>query len=419
MSTVAICFFILACGWNFYRDYTPTRTKALRNEGHPQYFGAALCGAYIFLLATCLHEAGLREPAYSRSVAALAALSPRDTAQKPVELPSSVRIDAPAPITRYLGAPILVMTPTFEERTASRDALVVDSYSRLFAIALWCALLAVVGPWALNLPFRFNRALSNAVTYSDLEEIERMAVLAISKNVALLVTLVSNKFYVGFPLETSQDGSAETKWIMIQPLASGHRVATTGKLEFTTAYDELYDEIDADLDEPRCSADFRAALPVSQIASVQLFDLDLYTRHFEVDDGFDDPELGAALGQISREEASRDLEQNPVPSGVAVAVPNRDREAGLREQSASNLRFLALAYSIGLSVVVAALPFSTSASIAALVLTFIFWLTLFKPDERQLASGARHWRWMAGLRSLVVGVLEWFRPILDRLSRTA
>ncbi|MCD6679517.1 MAG: hypothetical protein LT102_02510 [Burkholderiaceae bacterium] len=47
MTSLALTFFILACGWKFYKEWRVTRYAALSHSGHPQYFGAAIASANV------------------------------------------------------------------------------------------------------------------------------------------------------------------------------------------------------------------------------------------------------------------------------------------------------------------------------------------------------------------------------------
>lgn len=357
---------------------------------------------------------------YRNVIGAIASIAPRE------QKPSGDESESSRPAPTQAGTIIVVSgsesalplkielgSPARNSGSTGTD----DPFVRLFAVAGWCAFLSAFGPLVLNIPFRFNPAFTNAMTYGDLDELERMAVLAISRNLTLLVTLSNGKFYVGFPLETSQDGSSETKWIIIQPLASGHRPAS-GKLEITTAYSPLYEEIDGDESERMGRKDFRVAIPVPNIASVQFFDLDLYERHFGREDedcetneedlsaAIAAPQLGAGNGAEGEPSQVSGAVQQEMFDQASVRPAFSPERLGDHKEAASRLRLLALVYAASASAAVVALPFSTPIVVVSLLLTAGTGLTLFKPTEHQLAGGSPYWRWIAKLRVALLKIGE-------------
>ena len=56
MTILALSLFVLACGWKFIKDWRFTRYAALKNSGHPQYFGAAIAAVYLGCMSASLHN---------------------------------------------------------------------------------------------------------------------------------------------------------------------------------------------------------------------------------------------------------------------------------------------------------------------------------------------------------------------------
>jgi hypothetical protein len=376
VSYVALGLFILACGWNVYRDFTPTRSRAIRIEGHPQYFGAALAAGYVFALGICLHHAASRNTAYVEAVHSIATITPRE--EKPAERGATSSESIPG------GTKLAGVAPRKDE------------FERALAVTLWSGLLAIGLPFLLNAPFWANRRLTHLTTYDDLEEVERMLVDAVQRGVGVAITLANRKFYVGMPLETSQDGTSDTQWIRIRPLASGYR-GVKGAFQFTTAYSAVYSELLSDDDETRGPDDFCVALPISQIISIQNFDLDLYTRRFASDATSSDPELSEALKEVIEKEegdllidevavlpqasAAADITLGPVAvSATATVAPTR-----LEPTRLPNWLLLALQWSFhgAITAVTIGLAFSTPLACIGVVVAVVAFLCLW------VSSGGR------------------------------
>lgn len=93
-------------------------------------------------------------------------------------------------------------------------------------------------------------------------------------------TLKSNKVYIGYIQNTSENDSFEdTEYIAIFPLISGYRDRHDQTLTFTTYYTEAYSRIDNENPEGGSLAEeFITLIPRSEIATMAYFNPDYYGK---------------------------------------------------------------------------------------------------------------------------------------------
>lgn len=235
MTTLALSLFLLACGWKLYKDWRLSRYSALSNQGHPQYFAAALIAGYLFCLSAALHNAFSQISPYADAVDDVAAI-----------------------------------VPTFVGKDEKLSALV-----WLAVIVVWSAVLTPLLAWAFNLPLFRSPALLVAVAKKagSIDQFEGLLHQCLSNDLLVAVTLKSTKVYIGSP-ERSGPHDHERTWVGIWPMASGYR-DKFGKLNINTPYLTQYKAIQ-DGNKGLQLDDFRVVLPRSEISSIQLFDLAAY-----------------------------------------------------------------------------------------------------------------------------------------------
>ncbi|MFY2765440.1 hypothetical protein [Arenimonas sp. MALMAid1274] len=300
MSFVAIGLFVLACGWNVYRLFLPTRSSAMRAEGHPQYFGAALMAGYVGFLAIFLHAAALKHDGYESAMHSLAQLAPKASdddkaasqggkgAQEgqdnsparpqPAETASLV-VHGNVIFSSSEPSPAATAVATAHPVRPDGDKSAPErSYQTALGVGLWSAFLAFVLPLLLNAPFFRNARLRFLAGRKNFNEIEEAAVDALARKSSLLITLNTGKVYVGFPSEFDPTGD-ESDWLRIWPIASGYRTRK-GNLRLTTSYEDAYAEIFSSDGSLISVNDFEVLLPLTGIASVQRFKLRFYLDHF-------------------------------------------------------------------------------------------------------------------------------------------
>lgn len=237
---------ILACGWRLYRLYLPTRYIALNNEGHPQYFGAVMGGAYLAFLGVSVHTAVSGSPFY-----------------------------------QWLQIVLAPLMPSAEPMPAHTVELA--------SIVAWGVALSWLLPPLLNAPLIFIKGVSRSVReQQSVDELDQAIRYSVGRGLSLAVTLSSGKVYVGISLR-EEDEDGDQSWLVMLPLASGFRDAK-GQLELTTAYQPVYLK---QADRP--PEDFLVLLPMSQISSVQTFDLEFY-QSGAFEDADYEPEAAAETG---------------------------------------------------------------------------------------------------------------------------
>lgn len=162
-----------------------------------------------------------------------------------------------------------------------------------FAYSGTAVLSAILG---LSLPPILN-------CFHDKEEATRQAALdkgdlielllaeSTERQVFVELTLRSGKSYIGLALNSGLQAHNESDIALI-PLASGYRDPDSQELEITTYYaaviDEWLEELEEENERPdqpqetekrlENLEDFRIVIPMSEIVSARLFDLDVYER---------------------------------------------------------------------------------------------------------------------------------------------
>jgi hypothetical protein len=236
LSAVVIGLLFLACGWKLYKDSIYTRYLALRNTGHPQYFGGALCAILVFTLSFSIDASLSALPLYSQATAAAL----RDV-------------------------------PVFGD-TKERDALL--RFARVFILSLPVTWLLIR---ILNMPFHRSPSLLMAAARKTriIDELEETIYycLRAKPQLSLALTTKSGKVYVGVPKRHSPDPDRDRVWISIWPLASGYR-DDKGALHLTTFYGDVRGGAAS-----RRLSDYQVVLPIAEIHVAQAFDLLAYAEY--------------------------------------------------------------------------------------------------------------------------------------------
>lgn len=118
---------------------------------------------------------------------------------------------------------------------------------------------------------RTERYLFDAASGDDLELLLLEAAVEYK---SIAVTTDSGKVYVGLVLQTGEP-KTDRRVIALLPFMSGYRTET-GKVIFTTFYDEVYSKRGEEDAEFSPAEDFRLALPIDKMVSVSFFDLKVY-----------------------------------------------------------------------------------------------------------------------------------------------
>lgn len=140
----------------------------------------------------------------------------------------------------------------------------------LFGTTLWWPL----NRWWFSIE---NEARRTIQEWNDF--LELLLERAMRETKQLSVTMKSGKVYIGF-VTSNFNPAYDRKYITILPMSSGYREPPTQELVINTDYAGVYQEIIRDHNEFLIGGadDFQITLPVSEIASANLFDPEAYTR---------------------------------------------------------------------------------------------------------------------------------------------
>lgn len=387
MSFVAVGLFVIACGWNVYRLFIPTKAVAIRAEGHPQYFGAFLAAGYVAFLSVFLHAAAMSLPDYAHAIAKLARLAPPvvefsnqgaeksqagDVAALPIQRETTI-----ASRIGIIRDVVVVPAPSEEATNVDSMPTRADPYPILLGVGAWSAVLAVVLPFFLNLPFRLNKRANLLAGLKSANEVEQVLVEALAGGISVMITLITGKVYVGIPSDFDPNG-AEPDWVRIWPLASGYRTKEGG-LVLTTAYGSAYSKIGESSTKNGLSQDqFRILLPVEHVVSIQSFSLSFYIEHFARSGGDGQPGLRQALARVS---SSRRISGGPISP-----APTSDREKYPYSTVIPDgvVRSLKWIFHIALTVSIVALPFSWHVAALAAFVTLFATAILSDPTDENI-----------------------------------
>jgi hypothetical protein len=224
-------FLPLVGGYLFVVGYTALKYRVAREEGHRLYFRVAYHGVCLFLVSLVI--CGLLY-ALCKDLVWFGSLQ-------------ASMVDAVRPLLKspdHAGAQL-----------------------GFIVICLGSIVLGRASPPILNRLFkgRINDALWTAAQESELEELllEAMALLR-----TISITMSSSKVYVGLVL-TTPEPKTERRVIALLPYMSGYRTET-GKVNFTTYYDQFYTDPQEDADQ------FRLILPIDKMLSLSFFDVNVY-----------------------------------------------------------------------------------------------------------------------------------------------
>ena len=158
--------------------------------------------------------------------------------------------------------------------------------------AVLSAMLGVASSADLE-PFRQRESATRQAAL-DKGDLELLLAESTERQLCAELSLWNGKSYIGLALNSGLQAHGESDIALI-PLASGYREPDTQKLKITTYYAEVIDEWLDELEEFRERSreleeseerlddlkDFRIVIPMSEIVSARLFDLDVYERFQE------------------------------------------------------------------------------------------------------------------------------------------
>lgn len=329
MTEIAVALVILAAGWLFARRWLRTRYMALREAGHPQYFGAVVAGVVLLMLGASIHVGATQTfPAwYPRADSKIFSILPQG-------------------MSSGINQAVLL---TFGE------------------CALWALLLAWILPWLLNRPVYANACLLRAVMKraGAFDAIEHICSHALDYGIQVAITLKTNKVYVGTPVSLSIL-DVERKWFILVPILSGYRDPTTFRFDLPTNYGETYQRIlSQGADAERVIDEFRVVISISEVVSIQAFNISTYFEHFK--------KLHPLEGASSAT-GGQPVEELPLEKGgkfEGSSENTNDLAATAADQFTYEERFRMMAYNAFLclgAIALLAIPYSL---IATAILVFL------------------------------------------------
>lgn len=234
MNSLSLLAALLAAGWWFYRRLLLTRYEALHHPGHPQYFGAALCAVYLFVMAAAAREL------------AAGCLMYTEVAKVALER-----------IPTHVG---------------NKESLV--ELSRQAEVTAFALLGAWLLPMLFNWPLRSKKLRQTiARKKGALDQLEELAIKCDEEELLCALTLDNGKVYLGIPEGFSWPGVGRD-WLALFPVASGYRTPE-GQLELTTYYDDYLTGAESG-DSNRGKEAFRIVIATAQVRNAQSFDLKVY-----------------------------------------------------------------------------------------------------------------------------------------------
>ena len=130
------------------------------------------------------------------------------------------------------------------------------------------------GSWLSKGSGRDRRVRINQASITD--PLELLLSRSLLNGEAIQVTLSTGKVYVGYVL-AAPDPDLPTKFITLQPLMSGQR-DSDGKVTYTTFYDQILTEFEADPATKDALDSFQQVIPVDKVVTLSGFNLDAYVR---------------------------------------------------------------------------------------------------------------------------------------------
>jgi hypothetical protein len=274
MFNAALTFIPLLAGYIFVSTWYQTRYLIKREDTQKLYFRAAFWGLWLFLLA--------------------------------FGLISSVR-EQLAPVISFLHA-------------WGDQSVLTDGKASRVDVMFWVIVLTTtlgfgtLGGYLLNWVFaikaltfkefvrrairrikgRDTKFLAGIYDYSKRDAIKHaihalnsdmdlVLLRAMEKNMPISVTLSHGKVYVGYVTGAIEPGE-KREMLRILPFVSGYRAGEEMKLKFTTWYTSVYQKFAKDESLSHLNPElFEIVFPLSEIKSINLFDIDAY-QAFQKDD---------------------------------------------------------------------------------------------------------------------------------------
>ena len=148
--------------------------------------------------------------------------------------------------------------------------------------AILSLLIGLISPHLLNRIVDKKKQAAKVISEIG-TELEKLVLHAIHHTKLVSITLTNGKVYIGF-MAKSLEPKQQKRFITILPTLSGYRDVETKKLHITTKYDEVYQKIaKGDIDiKGLDDSDFEIIIPVSEILTANIFNVELYKEFQKV-----------------------------------------------------------------------------------------------------------------------------------------
>lgn len=233
MDTALLVVLPVVGGYIFASRWTVTKFVVDREDGHRLYFRAAFYGVFLFTVALLIRIILISYvdgyDAFEKSIAQLY----RGTLKEP-------------------------------DNHHQLDALTTSLFALTLGASFWVPFRWLPQRW---LRYLYERAIRH-------DEIESLIAEAARRVVPVSITMENNKVYVGLVVETP-DPRQHRKFLTVLPLMSGFRDSAAGRITFTTYYNRIYRKLPTLSTEIRVR-DFRVALPMDKLQSLNMFDVVVY-----------------------------------------------------------------------------------------------------------------------------------------------
>jgi hypothetical protein len=239
----------LLSGYVFAVLFPPSAVHVAREDGHKLYFRSAFYGIFLFFCSILINSF-------------LVNVSPRFVCS----------------ILSF----ILYLSEPFSSLISINPKM-----ANLVLLNTICLNLAVLLGLLFNVSKRFKLYIFDKVIKYD--DIEVIITRAVRNGMPISLSLKSGKVYVGF-IAATIDPKEKRKDIRILPLLSGFRRPDDKTFEFTTNYQRIYRLREDELSHLALD-DFEIVFPLSEVQSINLFDLRAYSMFHQADNPTNQLEL--------------------------------------------------------------------------------------------------------------------------------
>jgi hypothetical protein len=148
-----------------------------------------------------------------------------------------------------------------------------SSIFNILIVAMIGIIYSRLAAWFLNFlipgEFSFYSAIKN-------DDLELLLYRALVNDDTIAISMENKKEYIGYVVRGFEP-EEERKFLRILPMLSGFRDKATGKITYTTPYEEVIKHMCRDDNKANMSSeDFEMILPVLDIKSAHIFDIETY-----------------------------------------------------------------------------------------------------------------------------------------------